>query len=236
MKRLIVVLVLAVVLTPVHDGAAFPYVVQPKESVAQIAERMYGKVELERVIVAANGLDIRRGAGIVAGMRLELPAVSYRTVLPGDTWKSIAAEVLGDAERGVQLAQLNDAKPWMDPGVGREIMVPYNLRYVAAGGDTAEVVAYRFMGKRDAAWLVATYNGLERNTLKQGEILLVPLSNLELTEEGKRAARLAGALVRSEGGGNARAAQQLAETELPNLLRDVRRGRYVEAVARGAAL
>jgi hypothetical protein len=110
------------------------------------------------------------------------------------------------------------------------------LRYVAAGGDTAEVVAYRFLGKRDAVWLVATYNGLERNTLRQGEIVLVPLHELELTQEGKHAARLADALVRSEGAGEAREAQKLAERELPTLVRDVRRGRWVEAVARGAGL
>jgi hypothetical protein len=217
-------------------SGAFPYVVHRNETVAQVAERMYGRVELERVVVAANGLDGRRGSEIVPGMRLEIPAVGYRKVLPGDTWKSIAAATLGDPERGDALAQLNDAHPWIRPATGREIVIPYNLRIVAERGDTTQSVAYRYVGHRDKAWLVATYNHLKRARLRQGEIVLVPLMDLTLTEDGKEAARTADALIRSEGGGRAREAQRRARIQIPMLAQDVRRGRYVDAVARGAGL
>ena len=215
---------------------AFPHVVRQRETVAQIAERMYGRVELERVIVVANGLDGRQGSEIVPGMRLEIPAVGFRKVLPGDTWKSIAAATLGESRRGDSLAQLNDAKPWIRPATGREVLIPYNLRVVAERGDTTQSVAYRFLGHRDKAWLVATYNHLKRARLRQGEIVLVPLVDLTLTEEGQQAARTAGALIRSEGGGQALAAQRRARVEIPMLAQDIRRGRYVDAVARGAGL
>ena len=66
--------------------------------------------------------------------------------------------------------------------------------------------------------------------------MLVPLTDLVLTDAGKQAALDAGALVRTEAGGTAREAQQQASTELPRLATDVRRGRYIEAVARGSAL
>jgi hypothetical protein len=40
---------------------------------AQIAERSYGRVEMEQLLVAANGLDAGGGIPIVPGMRLEVP-------------------------------------------------------------------------------------------------------------------------------------------------------------------
>lgn len=227
---------LSALLTIARDTTAFPHVVKEGETVAQLAEAMYGRVEVEQLIVAANALDGRRGSALAPGMRLELPAVGYHKVLPGDGWASIAAELLGGEHRADVLAHVNGTNAWLPPAVGREIVVPYNLRYVATRGDTTQSVAYRFLGRRSDAWVVASYNRLKRAELRQGEVVLVPLGDLTLTELGKQAALTAGALVRSEGGGAARRAQSEAEAQIPRLVQDVRRGRYVEAVARGAAL
>lgn len=229
-------LLLAVALTISREGPAFPHIVQQGETVAQIAERMYGRVQHERVIVAVNGLDARGGTALVPGMRLEIPAVGYHQAAPGETWHSIAAELLGSSKRGDVLAPLNDAQPWLPPAPGREILVPYNLRYVASRGDTTQALAYRFLGRRDEAWVIAAYNQLERAQLRQGEVILIPLTELALTEEGKSAAVRAGALVRSQARGQARDAQRLAKQEIPRLVADVRHGRYVEAIRKGASL
>lgn len=215
---------------------AFPHVVQPGQSVAELAEVMYGRVELERVIVAANGLEGRRGNQIVPGMRLEIPSVGHTKILPGDTWRSIARTTLGDGDRADVLAHFNDSHPWLVPAIGLEIVVPFNLRYVASRGDTTQSVAYRFLGDRNDAWIVASYNRLDRAKLRQGEILLIPLVDLPLTDAGREAARTAGALVRSEAGGGAREAQQRAAAEIPRLVQAVRRGRWIDAIARGASL
>jgi hypothetical protein len=64
-------------------------------------------------------------------------------------------------------------------------------------------------------------------------VLLVPLHDLPLTEEGKREAAGAGALVRTEGAGRAREAQRKVDAEMPQLAADLRAGRWVDAVARG---
>ena len=40
---------------PARDAAAFPLVVKAGDSLASIAQRVYGKVENERVLAAANG-------------------------------------------------------------------------------------------------------------------------------------------------------------------------------------
>jgi hypothetical protein len=230
----LVVLLFALMLP--GDAAAFPHIVRAGESVAQIAETIYGRVELERVIVAANALDTRRGHRIVPGMRLELPAVGHHTTIPGETWHSMAAEHLGSSDRGDVLARANDSQPWLRPEAGSEVIIPYNLRYIASPGDTTESVAYRFLGRRDEAWIIARYNQLKDAELRPGEIILLPLIDLELTEAGKKAAGAADTLVRSEAGGGVRHAQQRAAAELPQLAQEIRRGRYVEAVARGASL
>jgi len=233
-RKLLTLSLLGLLASSSADADAFPYVVRSGESLAQIAETMYGRVELERVIVEANGLGGR--SRVVSGMRVEVPATAYHRVKPGETWHSVAAARLGGSFRGGVLARLNQAEPWVPPEVGREIVVPYPLRYVANRGDTTQSVAYRLLGRRDEAWVVALYNRLDRAQLRQGEIVLVPLTDLRLTDNGRQAARYAGMLMGAEAGGEARTAQQQAEKSLPVLAEDVRRGRYIAAVQRGAGL
>ncbi|MSP23819.1 MAG: LysM domain-containing protein [Myxococcales bacterium] len=214
----------------------FPYVVKKGETVAELAERLYGRIELERIVIAANGLGDAGARGIVAGMRLEIPAAGYHKMAAGESWRSVASELLGASHRGDVLARLNDAEPWVPAVLGREIVVPYNLRYVASSGDTTESVAYRFMGRRDDGFLVASYNELHRASLAQGQVVLVPLVKLGLSEAGRVLASSAGAWIRSEAGGAARKSQDDAEPELARFTTMLRRGDYVSGVVTGARL
>lgn len=233
-RRLFPTLLLALAAAASHgDAAAFPHVVQPGETLAQIAERTYGKVEMERLLVAANALDASGGISIVPGMRLEIPAVAHHRVAAGETWASLATEYLGAPDRGDVLAISNDAMPWIAPALGQEIRVPYNLRHVAGSNETTLGIAYRYMGDRDQAWMLDKYNHLHGKTIHRGEVILVPLWDLPLTEAGRAEAAQSGAVTRAEGGGRGREAQRKAEPEIVLLLGDVRGGRYVEAVARG---
>ncbi|MFP6687197.1 MAG: LysM peptidoglycan-binding domain-containing protein [Polyangiaceae bacterium] len=222
--------------TMAAPAQAFQHIVVRGESIPRIAEWMYGRVEFERVIVAANRLDGSRGSAIVAGMPLEIPALGHHIVSGGETWHSIAAAHLGWTRRGDVLARLNDAEPWVPPAEGREIVLPYNLRYVARRGDTTQALAYRFLGRRDRPWIIAKYNGLQRARLRHGEVLLIPLHDVQLSEAGRAAARKATSRARSQLGGADRVAQRQAKVEIPKLKSDVRHGRYIEAVARGEAL
>jgi len=197
---------------------------------------VYGRVEAEQILVAANDLDSGRGFAIAPGMRLEIPAVGHHRVNAGETWPSLADLLLGSPDRSDVLAFANKAKSWIAPTEGQEIIVPYNLRYVSASGDSILTIAYRFMGDRDKAWMLHRYNHLGNQSLRRGELVLVPLVDLDLTAEGKEEASGAGALVRSEGAGFARDAQRRTDAELPLLAADVHNGRYVDAVARGNRL
>src|SRR5665213_2851061 len=59
---------------------AFPHIVKPGESLAQIALRVYGDPKLEVVLAGANALASEGGSAPVAGMRLEIPAPRYHHV------------------------------------------------------------------------------------------------------------------------------------------------------------
>ena len=218
-----------------REVSAFPLVVQPGDTLAAIAQRIYGRVENERVLAAANGLDRLGGSAIVPGMRLEVPALAYRRSTRGDTWAELATRLLGGPERAAVLAFANDSQPWRAPIDNAEILVPYNLRFVAEEGDSLLTAAERFFGNKKRAWMIAQYNGLKDVVLEPGQVLLLPLTELALTEAGKDAARAA--LDGWSGvGGERRAEQAAAALALPILLGHVRAGRYVESVAQGVAM
>ncbi len=218
-----------------RELGAFPLVVQPGDTLAGIAQRIYGRVEHEGLLVAANGLEVRGGIAVVPGMRLEVPALAYRRTTHGDTWPALATVLLGAPQRAAVLAFANDSKPWLLPTDNAEILIPYNLRFVAEGGENILDVAERFLGNKKRAWMLAEYNGIKNVLLEPGQLLLIPLTELSLTEAGRQAARQA-----LEGwgdnGSERRARQGAAAEELPALLADVRAGRYAEAVARGVGL
>jgi LysM repeat protein len=232
-------LALAVVAAALSIGdraQAFPYVVKKGETLADIAARFYGRVELERVIVPANGLDGQSGNAVVAGMRIEVPAVSYRTIVHGDSWEGIAEQYLGSRKRAEALAVANGTWPWLPPELGREVLIPFNLRYVVKRGDSTPSIAYRFLEKRDDAFVLDRYNELGGEPVEPGDVILVPIGDLILSDEGKRAAKEGLAYTAAEGEGDDRDAQDAAAVGMPLLQKDVDEGRYVEAIKRGSEL
>lgn len=217
----------------VKQAVAFPHVVQPGETLASIAEKLYGRIQYERILVAANALDAHGGVPIVPGMLLEVPALSYRRIKPGDTWAALAQEELGASYRADVLAFANNAKPWIPPDQGAEIIVPYNLRIITSNSDTIMSLSYKFLGDAKKAWTLDQYNRLKGRSLQPGDVLLIPLTDLPLTDPGKAAAQQAARALRSEGEGKTREVQRRIQGEIPALLADVRSGRYADAVTRG---
>ncbi|MCC6644997.1 MAG: LysM peptidoglycan-binding domain-containing protein [Polyangiaceae bacterium] len=214
-------------------AGGFPHVVKKGETLASIADAVYGRPAHERLLVSANALE---HAPIAVGMRLEIPANQRHRVSAGETWASLAAELLGDPERADVLSIANDSSPWLAPPEGAEIIVPYNLRVEVGQGDTLVSIAQKYLGKREHAWVLDRYNGLKGRQPKKGELVLVPLSDLRLTDEGKARALAATLLARTESTGSAREAQRRVDQELPGLLADINGGRYVDAVTRGTRM
>jgi LysM repeat protein len=216
------------------DANAFTHVVRANETLAQIAERVYGDSKREVVLVGANALDVQGGSVISPGVRIEIPAPAHHTVAQGEQWTELALTWLGtaDAARTELLAHTNGGVPWVPPVEGREIEIPAVITYIAGDGETVNSIAGRFWGNPYLGWELNSYNGREGVTVRRGEVVLVPIPGLKLTEAGKTEARTA-AEREGASGGMAFDQQRRADDELPKLLADVRYGRYAEAVARG---
>lgn len=226
---------LLALLATAPEASAFPIVAQPGDTLAGIAQRIYGRVDYEGLLVTANGLDAHGGIPIAPGMRLEIPVLAHRRVARGDTWPALATILLGSPDRAPLLAFSNEGKSWQAPTENAEIIIPYNLRFVATGGETLAEVAERFLGDKRRAVMLAAYNALDNVPLTAGRVVLVPLTQLPLTTVGEQLARQA-AEVWTAPGGEVRTQQAAAAAELPVLLAEVRGGRYADAVARGVAL
>ncbi|HEY6460632.1 MAG TPA: LysM domain-containing protein [Polyangiaceae bacterium] len=233
---LLVVVVAALAAAP-GDARAFQHIVKPGETLAQVAERVYGDSKRETVLVGANALDAQGGTVIAPGMRLEVPAPGHHTVMQGETWADLALSWLGtnDMARNELLAHANKGVPWVPPVEGQEIEIPAVVTYLAGEGETVNSIAQRFWGDPNRGWELNTYNRRQGVAVKRGEVVLVPMPGLRLTEAGRAEARAA-AERDGASGGMALELQRKADAELPAILADVRYGRYAEAVARGNRL
>ncbi len=215
---------------------AFPHVVSADETLAKIAQRYYGRIQLERVLAVANGMDGGKGYRPTPGMIVQVPAITYHQATSGETWKSLALRFLGSKQRHIVLAQLNGAKPWIEPELGQVVRIPYNLPWLATGEESLATLAYRFLGSTKHAYRLVQYNDLGEDGPRKGQVLLIPLSDLPLTSEGRQAALAAAERLSEESQGARYERQQSSELALRKLRDDVRGGRYVSAVQSGTRL
>jgi LysM repeat protein len=230
-------IVVALAFGSARDARAYTHIVKAGEALAQIAERVYGDSKREAVLIGANALDVQGGSVISAGMRIEIPAPGHHTVALGETWSDLALGWLGtnDTARADLLARSNKGVAWIPPVEGQEIEIPAIVTYIAGDGETVNSIAQRFWGDPYRGWELNTYNRREGVSVRRGEVVLVPMPGLRLTEAAKAEARAA-AERDGASGGMAFEQQRKADAELPQLLADVRYGRYAEAVARGNRL
>jgi hypothetical protein len=236
MKKLLATVFLLLGVTLSSRSRAFSHVVRPGETLADIAARAYGDARKESMLAGANALDVGGGSAIVAGMRLEVPAPLHHKVALGESWASLALVWLGGEARSDLLARTNGAVAWVQPEIGFEIEIPAVVAHIASEGDSSTSLAARYWGDGNRGWELNMYNGRREVPMHRGEIILVPLPNLRLTDAGLAEARTALTVAWSETATAGLTAQRRADAELPVLLTDVREGRYVGAVARGNRL
>jgi hypothetical protein len=213
---------------------AFPYVIQPGETLATVATRMYGSARRENVLVDANHLDEKGGIKIVAGMRIEVPSSEVRRVSEGDTWSLLAQRWLGDAKRDQSLAKANQALAWIPPSPGQAYEVFPVIPYIATQSTLLTDVWVRHREDPKWAWELNAFNQREGSEVSSHEVILVPLVDLQLTEEGRAAALLAGNC--DVGQRAALVSQRTAAAELPTLASELEQGQYVSVLVRASRL
>ncbi|MGE0787844.1 MAG: LysM peptidoglycan-binding domain-containing protein [Sandaracinaceae bacterium] len=217
-----------------QDAESHIHVVRPGETLASIAQRYYGDPRRESVLVAENGLTTQGGAAIVVGLRLAIPRVTYHRVQEGETWAQIATRHYGDPRRVSALIEANPDAGGNQPDVGAELLIPYPLRHVARQADTMRRVAQLYYGDQNEAARLMRFNSLRRQRLSRGQIVLVPLADLVLSDEGRQ-------LIETTTGaqpnaGTVRDVQHEIDDQLPALHEDIVHGRFAEAVALGNRL
>jgi hypothetical protein len=237
MRRALLLAAVVAATSAAGEARAFQHIVKPRETLAQIAEHVYGDARLETVLVGANALDVQGGTVISPGMRLEVPAPGHHTVMQGESWADLALSWLGtnDMARTELLAHANKGVPWVPPVEGQEIEIPAVVTYLSGEGETVNTLAARFWGDPNRGWELNAYNRREGVSVRRGEVMLVPMPGLRLSEAGRAEARAAAERDWASGG-MALEQQRRGDAELPQLLADVRYGRYAEAVARGNRL
>jgi LysM repeat protein len=221
--------------TAAAQDITYVHIVRPGETLASIAQSYYGDPRRENVLVSENGLDDQGGLAIVEGLRLIIPTVRYHRVKAGDTWRDLAKRYYGDPDRSAVLLRANDAKPGSSPDEGAQLVIPYPARHVVRQGETPATISESYYGRREEVRLIKAFNGgAKGGRLAREHILLIPLFDLELSEEGRaRVEATTGARVE---GGDVRALQSAIDQKLPTLHNYLVQGRYAEALALGNQL
>lgn len=227
-RSLLVALALCVALAAPAALADVIHVMARGETLAGLAERYYGNVAMESVLVAANYLYLQTTPSIPAGTHLVIPSVTYHRVQLNDTWEALARRHLGDNRRGPYLARINGASFDLPPSAGTVIRLPYLLRYVAQTEEPMFEVARRFYGDRGQVLFITQYNFLPTQRLQRGQTLILPLADVVLREYAQGTAEAALVEVHNQ--------QRQVERDLPTFRQYLARGLYVEAVALGARL
>lgn len=166
------------------------HLVQQGDTLASIAERYYGEPQRESILVLENGLNREGGSEIVVGMRLTIPAVIFYRVQEGETWAELAKKFYGDARRAFLLFEVNGQKTGTRPDPGHELLVPYPLRYVVGQNETLRQIAKLFYNGNvnEGVNQIMRFNSLRRQHVERGDIVLVPIANLVLSEQGRKLA------------------------------------------------
>lgn len=227
-------------LSSASKGAAqaepYIHVVRPNETLASIAQQYYGDPRHESTLVAENGLDAVGGAAIVVGMRLLIPHVHHHRVQEGETWAQLAERFYGNEERLFLLLEINNGTAGDQPDVGAELVVPYPLRHTADQNESLRQISKIYYGneRSESIRRLRRFNEMRGMRPARGQVVLVPLANLALSDEGRQLIQQATGETVSAG--EIRALQQAIDEELPQLREFVRRGRFTEAVSTGNRL
>lgn len=231
-RRLLSIIALLAVTYP---SAAFSWshMAREGETLTQLAIRYYGRATLSMVIRAANGFVHPDDGSLVEGEQVEIPEVTYYRIRNGDTWDSLADKFLASSKRGRFLAKMNGYDEEKMPSKETLIKVPYHLRHIFAPDETLKSVSRLYFGKKGSTQWLKQYNLTKKTRFKRGDVVIVPLVDLDFTKEERERVDSERAGLFSGADANR---QEQAMRGIAEIKETYERGRYIEVVAIGQRL
>jgi LysM repeat protein len=180
-KRAVLALVLAA--TPVFAQDAtvdtVSYRTKDGDSLGLIAAEYYGDRKKAIYIMAENKLEKPRP--LRNGERLKIPVNREITTSPDDTFETLAGTYLGDARRGVYLAEFNNMSPDDQLPAGTPLHVPFTVLHRAAGNESFANIAASYFHDKSQAELLRGYNFMtDKQSLEKDEAIQIPIFNVRV--------------------------------------------------------
>ncbi len=149
------------------------------DTLALLAAEYYGDRNKAIFIMVANKMDHPRA--LKEGEKLRIPVSRPYTTAPGDTFETIAANLLGDAKRGTFLAEFNGLAPDDRIPSGTDLFIPFTITHTAQNTESISQIAQAYFGNDKNAQMIRQYNFLgEKDSLAKGDKLVVPIFNVRL--------------------------------------------------------
>ncbi|MCP4674288.1 MAG: hypothetical protein GY854_01975 [Deltaproteobacteria bacterium] len=209
------------------------HIAREGETLTQLAVRYYGSEKKTMILRAANGFVHPDDGTLTQGEQVEVPEPIFHRIEDGDTWNDLADRFLASKKRGRFLSKINDSEKNKMPPLGTIIKIPYHLRHILATEESLKSVTRLYYRKtRTTRWL-RQYNLTRKKRFARGDVLIIPLVDLELTEEEK--ARLEKKETTRYTGEDI-SGQKKAVKEIVEVKKAYENGLYVEMVAMAGRL
>ena len=155
------------------------YTVKEGDTLGLIAAEYYGDRKKAIFIMVENKLEHSRK--LRPGEKLRIPVNREITTAPGDTFETIAANFLGDARRGVFVAEFNGMSPEDRLPAGTQLQIPFTVTHKAEATESFQSIAAAYFADKSQAEMLRRYNFMnDKNQLEKDETIQVPVYNVRL--------------------------------------------------------
>jgi LysM repeat protein len=209
-KRIALALLLATAPALAQEPTdSVPYRVKEGDTLPLLAAEYYGDRKKAIFIMVKNKIEHSRP--LKNGERLKIPVPREITSAPNDTFETLAANYLGDARRGIFLAEFNNMSPEDHLPAGTQLQIPFTVVHKADATETLASIGAAYFNDKTQGDMLRRYNYLEKTSIEKDESIQVPIFNVRLTA-AKMPALDAESKQRREA---KREAGELASTSLP---------------------
>jgi LysM repeat protein len=152
--------------------------VKDGDTLALLAAEYYGDRRKAIYIMVEN--KIVHARPLKPGERLKIPVNREITTSANETFETLAANYLGDARRGVHLAEFNNMSPDERIPAGSQIQIPFTLTHKAEGNEALAAIAATYFNDKSRGDMLRRYNFLEKTSLEKDESIQVPVFNVRI--------------------------------------------------------